>query len=120
MIFNLGERGTNWLMFIWTLLIIYPFINPIIKIFQQNKKQLNYIFGMKNEINNTFILDDSEFTYKNDIFELKTTWENTKLLEIDTNFISFQTSVPSLQFWIPINKFTIEATELIKSQVSGK
>jgi hypothetical protein len=36
-VFNLGEKGTDWLMVLWSLLIVYPFINPIIKLYQQSK-----------------------------------------------------------------------------------
>lgn len=119
-VFNLGDKGTNWLMAIWSLLIIYPFVNPIIKLYQQYKKQLKEAFESKEELKNTFEFNDIEFTYQNEIYELRTKWDNSKLLKIESDYISFQTMTPNLIFWIPTKKCSEEAKEMLKSKIVRK
>ncbi len=120
MLFNLGDKGNIWLIIVWTLIIIYPFANPIFKLYRQYKKQLKESFETKESLKTIFEFDETNFKYQNEIYELKTTWDNSKLLKIDSDYTTFQTMTPNLQFWIPTEKIPEEAKDLIKSKIVKK
>jgi|GEM_PF-3023468 len=119
-VFKIENKNTNWLIILWTLTIILPFARPIFNLYTLYKRQLDETYKSKDYLKSVFEFDDTGLRYRNDLYEIRTTWDNSKLLKVENDHISFQTITPSIQFWLPSEEFSLEAREMIKSKIVKK
>lgn len=102
---------------LFTIIFLYPFIKPIFKIHRMVRKHLEELYKTKDIITTICNLDESQFTYRNDYFELTTNWDNLKKLKIDSTNVLFQSITPSIQFILPKDKISQEALSLINLKI---
>lgn len=102
---------------IFSILFLYPFLKPIFKIHRIVKNHLEELYKTKSVITTVCKLNDSQFIYKNDFFELTTNWENLKQLKIDATNVLFQAITPSIQFVLPKDRISQEALNFISIKV---
>lgn len=102
---------------IFTIFFIFPFIKPQIELYRLGKKNIDDLYKLTNYITTIYEFNNSYILCRNDLFEYKSVWENTKNLKIDKNYLVFQTISPNIYFALPVDKMKGDVIQFIKSKV---
>ena len=102
---------------IFTIFFIFPFIKPQIELYRLGKKNIDDLYKLTNYITTIYEFNNIYILCRNDLFEYKSVWENTKNLKIDKNYLVFQTISPNIYFALPVDKMKGDVIQFIKSKV---
>jgi hypothetical protein len=114
---EISNSLSTFFVVIFTLFFIFPFIKPQIELYRLGKKNIDDLYKVYNSITTIYEFSDSNIFCKNDLFEYKSVWENTKNLKIDKNYLVFQTISPNIYFALPVDSMKRDVIQFIKSKV---